>query len=117
MSKEAIISGVAGFVLGVLIAPMVTPLVPWGGGMMYRDSTMSGTQMMGQIDSHFFEQMIPHHEDAIIMANLAFTRAEHSEIKTLAAGIIRAQSEEIDRMKGWYKSWFGKEVPNLNFAM
>src|SRR3989338_3395550 len=100
MSKEVIISGVVGVILGVLIVPGFTTTTPWGG------------QMMGQIDSHFIEQMIPHHEDAITMANLASTRAEHPEIKTLSTDIIKAQSEEIDQMKQWYKSWFGNDVPD-----
>ncbi len=65
---------------------------------------------MGQIDSHFIEQMIPHHEDAIAMANVALARAEHPEIKILAGAIIKAQSAEIVDMKGWYKSWFGRDV-------
>ena len=73
--------------------------------------------MGSQIDSLFIEQMIPHHEDAITMANLASTRAEHLEIKTLSTDIIKAQSEEIDQMKQWYESWFGNETPNLNSSM
>ncbi len=114
MNKEIIISGVVGFVLGILIAPVFTPMMPWGGQMMQRDSITNTNQMMGQIDSHFIEQMIPHHEDAITMANLALTRAEHPEIKILSNSIIKSQSEEIDQMKQWYKSWFGNEVPNLS---
>ncbi len=61
----------------------------------------------GQIDAHFIEQMIPHHEDAIAMANIALTRAEHPEIRILAREIIKAQSDEIGQMKRWYKAWFG----------
>ena len=105
MSKEVIISGVVGVILGVLIVPGFTTTTPWGG------------QMMGQIDSHFIEQMIPHHEDAITMANLALTRAEHLEIKTLANDIIKAQSEEIDQMEEWYQSWFGNDVSNISSSM
>ncbi|MEK7165808.1 MAG: DUF305 domain-containing protein [Patescibacteria group bacterium] len=116
MNKEIIISGVAGLILGILIAPIFMPMMPWGG-MTYRNSMMGNNQMMGEIDSHFIEQMIPHHEDAITMANLALTRAEHSEIKTLANDIIKAQSEEIDQMKQWHKSWFGNQVPNLNSSI
>ncbi len=113
MTKETIIAGVVGLILGVLIAPIFTPMMPWGGRMMYRDSMMGNNQIMGQIDSHFIEQMIPHHEDAITMAKLALTHAEHQEIKTLSNDIIKAQSEEIGRMKQWYKTWFGNEVPSV----
>lgn len=85
--------------------------------MMYRNSMMGNNQMMGQIDSHFIEQMIPHHEDAITMANLALVRAEHSEIRTLAGSIIETQSTEIDKMERWYKLWFGNGVPNQGSPM
>ena len=113
-----IISGIIGLILGVLIAPVFTPMMPWGG-MMGRNNFMMGpaNTMMEEINSHFIEQMIPHHEDAITMANLALTRAEHLEIKTLAGDIIKAQSEEIDQMKLWYKSWFGNNVPDLSSSM
>lgn len=116
MTKDTIISGVVGFVLGILIGPLLLP-AEWSGRMMYRGSMMGGSQMMGQIDEHFIEQMIPHHEDAITMANLAITLAEHSEIKTLANDIMRTQSEEIAQMKLWYKSWFGRDVPDASRSM
>src|SRR3990172_6980220 len=105
VTKETIISGVVGLILGILIALVFISVTPWGGRMMYRN------QMMGQIDAHFIEQMIPHHEDAITMANLALTNAKKSEIKQLAQNIVDSQSKEIDEMKGWYKDWYGGEVP------
>jgi len=67
--------------------------------------------MMGAIDQHFIEQMIPHHEDAITMANLALEKATHPEVKNLAQNIISSQSEEISQMKRWYKEWFNQDVP------
>ncbi|OGI79132.1 hypothetical protein A3F19_00325 [Candidatus Nomurabacteria bacterium RIFCSPHIGHO2_12_FULL_37_29] len=111
MTKEVVISVLVGLILGILIAPIFAPVMPWSGQMM------NSNQVMGQIDSHFIEQMIPHHEDAITMANLALTRAEHPEIKTLSTDIIKAQTEEITQMKKWYKTWFGNEAPDLNFSM
>jgi len=106
MNKEIFLSGLVGFVLGVLLSPLLTPAMP--GSWWY---------MGGQIDSHFIEQMIPHHEDAITMANLALTKAEHEEIKALSNDIIAAQSKEIGEMKEWYKSWFGSEVPDLSSSL
>ena len=71
----------------------------------------SGTR--GTMDAMFIEQMIPHHEDAIAMAELALTRAEHPEIKRLAEDVIETQSAEIDQMRAWYREWFGTDVPDL----
>jgi len=48
-----------------------------GGGMMGDHNNFG---MMGDVDRHFIEQMIPHHEDAIAMADIALTKAEHPEI-------------------------------------
>jgi uncharacterized protein (DUF305 family) len=58
---------------------------------MLRDST--------DIDTDFAEMMIPHHQGAITMAELAKERAEHDELKELADAIIEAQKREIDVMR------------------
>ena len=46
-------------------------------------------------DAMFFEMMIPHHQGAIDMSQLAKTRSERSEVKQLAEQIIAAQTKEI----------------------
>jgi uncharacterized protein (DUF305 family) len=55
--------------------------------------------------------MIPHHEDAKEMSDLALKLAKTEEVKTLAKTILTAQQEEITTMRAWYQTWFGKEVP------
>jgi uncharacterized protein (DUF305 family) len=62
---------------------------------------MMGHDMEGEIadaedvDAAFADAMIPHHKGAITMAELADERAQHQEIKDLAAAIISAQDREI----------------------
>jgi len=74
-----------------------------------------GVGRMGMMDDqHFIVMMIPHHEDAIAMANMALTRAEHSEIKQLAKNIKTSQSQEIEQMRAWYKKWYGTDVPKVD---
>ena len=81
--------------------------------MSPKPSTSSpGMGMMG--DQHFITMMIPHHEDAIAMANMALTRAEHPEIKQLAKNIKTSQSQEIEQMRAWYKKWYGTDVPKVD---
>lgn len=63
------------------------------------------------IDAHFIEQMIPHHEDAILMARLAQTKATRPEVKNLADSIIKSQTVENNLMRDWYKQWFGRDLP------
>lgn len=95
-----IVGVVAGLIAGVSLTPM-----------MFSGVRNGNWGMMGNnIDQHFIEQMIPHHDGAIAMANLALEKAQHSEIKTLAKEIIEAQNKEIIDMKNWYKTWFGRNV-------
>lgn len=74
-------------------------------------------QNSNNIDAHFIEQMIPHHEDAITMAKLALTKTTKPEVKQLAESIIDSQSKEINQMETWYKNWFGTEVPKNDQVM
>lgn len=59
-------------------------------------------------DQRFIEAMIPHHQGAIGMAKDAQQKAEHEEIKKLAAEIITAQEAEITQMQQWLKDWYGQ---------
>ena len=61
-------------------------------------------------DVTFAQQMIPHHQQAIEMSELAETRAGSPEVKDLAADIKGAQDPEIETMTGWLESW-GEDVP------
>lgn len=64
-----------------------------------------------RVDQHFIEMMIPHHQDAIAMADLALIRGKRPEVKKIALAIKKEQTREIQEMRTWYKQWFGKEVP------
>ena len=64
-----------------------------------------------RVDQHFIEMMIPHHQDAIAMADLASSRAKRPEVKKIAEAIKKEQTREIQEMHTWYKQWYGKEVP------
>jgi uncharacterized protein (DUF305 family) len=61
----------------------------------------------------FLEAMVPHHESAIEMANIAVERAEASEIKKLAEAIRDAQQPEIEQMSRIHQRLFGTALkPN-----
>lgn len=119
--NKGVIYGVIGFFIGILFTFVVTStfgvnnysmmqMMGRGFNTLYANTGVQ-TGMMGNIDRHFIEQMIPHHEDAITMAKLAQTKAQHEEMKTLAKSIISSQGKEIDQMKRWYNKWYGKDVP------
>lgn len=47
-------------------------------------------------DAAFVDAMIPHHEGAVEMAEVALQNAEHEEIRTLAQDIVDSQRAEIE---------------------
>lgn len=61
-------------------------------------------------DTAFAQQMIPHHRQAVAMAELAAGRASSEQVKQLAAKIKGAQDPEIATMTGWLTAW-GEQVP------
>ena len=62
-------------------------------------------------DVTFAQQMIPHHEQAIEMAQMAQGRASSGEVLELAADIEAAQGPEIDTLQSWLEGW-GEDVPS-----
>ncbi|MFC8801983.1 DUF305 domain-containing protein [Streptomyces anthocyanicus] len=61
-------------------------------------------------DVAFAKGMIPHHRQAVEMADLAPGRARSAEVQKLAADIKKAQDPEIRTLSGWLTSW-GEDVP------
>jgi uncharacterized protein (DUF305 family) len=61
-------------------------------------------------DIAFAKGMIPHHRQAVEMADLAPDRAQSPEVKSLAEDIKKAQDPEIKTLSGWLTSW-GEDVP------
>lgn len=67
---------------------------------------------MRAADQHFIAMMIPHHDGAIAMAELALVRAKRPQIRTLAQQIKASQTAENAQMRRWYRQWYGTEVPD-----
>jgi uncharacterized protein (DUF305 family) len=62
-------------------------------------------------DVEFAQGMIPHHQQAVEMAELAETRAEDPQVIDLAERIKGAQDPEIEQMEGWLDDW-GQPAPS-----
>ncbi|ABW15090.1 protein of unknown function DUF305 [Parafrankia sp. EAN1pec] len=56
-------------------------------------------------DVMFAQMMIPHHQQAVEMAELAPGRAANPAVLTLAKQIGTAQAPEIKTMTGWLEAW------------
>lgn len=61
-------------------------------------------------DVTFATDMIPHHAQAVEMADMALKQAKSKAVKALAARIKAAQDPEMTTMSGWLNNW-GKPVP------
>src|SRR3990170_332481 len=122
MNKTVITSGAVGLIIGVLLALAITMQLGYGPPgkrqmMDGRGGDVRGAASMRNVTRHFIEEMIPHHQDAVLMADLGLKKAEHKELKQLATDIKTAQTKEIRQMRSWYKSWYGVEVPENSGGM
>ncbi|MFF4694181.1 DUF305 domain-containing protein [Streptomyces chattanoogensis] len=68
-------------------------------------SESSAKGAFNDADVKFAQMMIPHHQQAVEMAELSGSRAADKEIKELSAAIERAQGPEIKTLQGWLKAW------------
>lgn len=66
-----------------------------------------------QADVDFATAMIPHHAQAVQMANLAADRPLPDELRTLVDGIHSTQVAEVETMVTWLTDW-GKEIPETS---
>ena len=63
-------------------------------------------------DRRFIDAMVPHHEGAVEMAEVALENAEHDEIRRLARDIVSTQRAEIQHLRSIKREEFGtSEVP------
>ena len=67
------------------------------------DGHMMEGDMPSDVDAdiHFLQMMIPHHEQALTMSQLAATNGASPEVLALATQIADAQGPEIEQMKAW----------------
>jgi uncharacterized protein (DUF305 family) len=57
-------------------------------------------------DKAFIDNMIPHHESAIAMAQVVLEESENPEIRKVAGAIVDAQEREIEQMRSWRDEWY-----------
>jgi len=69
-------------------------------GMMNGHGHNSNSQMVGS-NAMFLQMMIPHHEQAVVMSDLALSTSKDADVLKLAKQIKDAQAPEIIKMQGW----------------
>ncbi len=73
--------------------------------------TGTGIGTHSDADLTFVRSMIPHHEQAVRMAEMADDAASSAQVRDLADRIGAAQGPEIDRMRGWLEDRSVPEEP------
>ena len=96
---------------------------PGAGGMMGNGARgmmgggMTGGSMMGRAnlsdpyDLRFLDEMIPHHEMAIMMVRMMISQSNHPELRDLGQRIITGQQQQIDQMLAWRQQWYPNATP------
>ncbi|MFQ1004416.1 DUF305 domain-containing protein [Modestobacter sp. SSW1-42] len=68
-------------------------------------ASASASAEFNDADVAFVQGMLPHHEGALEMAQLAEGRAQDPRVLDLASRIEAAQEPEIETMTGWLQAW------------
>lgn len=100
-----VVGGVGGYLIGQKNVPAPHAMIDAMTGMTAGLEGKTGDAF----DRAFIDGMIVHHEGAVVMAQQALTTSERPKIKQLAEAIIRAQTSEIEMMRGWLHEWFREE--------
>ena len=80
---------------------------------------LSSTQTMGSFDEEkpfdlqFIDQMIIHHQGAIMSAEHMIADSEHSELRQLSENIQKSQAEQIEQMRTWREEWYPDAGPTF----
>jgi uncharacterized protein (DUF305 family) len=77
-------------------------------GMMGDMSDTTRLENATDFDRAFVEDMIPHHQMAVMMATMLKNGTNRPEMRKLADDIIVAQTKEINEMRTWLKEWGNK---------
>ncbi len=76
-----------------------------GHGNTPTSTNAGGQGAHNDADVAFARHMVPHHQQAVDMAELATSRAANPKVKDLATRIKQAQDPEIQLLNGWLKQW------------
>lgn len=77
-----------------------------GGMHMGGQEDMTALENATDFDKAFIEEMIPHHQLAIMMSRMLESGTIRPEMLQLAKDIQISQAAEIEQMQGWYEDWY-----------
>lgn len=75
------------------------------GAASASSTSVAADATFNNADVMFAQMMIPHHQQAIEMAQLTADRSTNPQVLDLAARIEAAQEPEIEQLTGWLGDW------------
>ncbi len=74
------------------------------------DHSSMNHEMTVSNDKDFILKMIPHHMEAIETSKILLSKGEYEEdFRMFLEAVVQVQSEEVTKMKTWYKEWFSED--------
>ena len=97
--KRVLLLGIAAILAGLIAAACSSHASHSSSATVPEDATFNSA------DVDFARGMIPHHRQAIEMADLVPSRGASPEVAALARQIAAAQGPEIEAMTSWLRAW------------
>lgn len=106
MKRKTLVSAASLLAVGLLATGCTTVNVaaPSNPVQSHEMHAHAGDAEFSGMDVMFAQMMIPHHQQAIDMSELAETRAENASVKKLAEEIKAEQDPEIEQMLAWLEA-------------
>jgi len=101
------------------LAVLIAALIVGGAAVAYfatRPDDAGVDRVPSAVDIGFAQDMIVHHQQAVLMAAYTREHAGSGEVRALAGAIDSAQQREIGQMTGWLQSW-GKPLASDRLPM
>jgi uncharacterized protein (DUF305 family) len=94
-----------GLLVGVIIGVFIASFPMVFSRHHHMNKMEHGQMMMDTVTSEkqFLEDMIIHHDQALVMAEEVLMLNPSEKVKALAEAILKTQSEEIEMMQDWLK--------------
>jgi uncharacterized protein (DUF305 family) len=81
-------------------------------GMTHTPETNAALEQANPFDQAFVDEMTPHHEGAVRMAEVILEESDDEEITELAEGIVETQEREVADMNEFREEEYGAPVPD-----
>ncbi len=111
---------------GVLIALLALSVMTTGAALAYEpdlppartaraaatdDPFMGLADPTAPYDQRFLDEMIMHHQGAVMSARMMIANSSRPELRDLAQRIVTGQQRQLDRMRAWRQQWYPSAGP------